>query len=168
MQVLDGTGGTLAASGFNFALGQTGFKVLAIAASPTAATATEIRYAAGNPVALAKAEYLARWLDGPHSLVPVLFLDPATDVQILLGRRRAGRAHPARRPARAPRTCRPRRTTTTTTTTTAPTVTTPATNLDGSPAATTTASTAPPSTSNIPVAHEGGATGDLNVPPAPC
>jgi LCP family protein required for cell wall assembly len=167
VQVVDGTGGTIAAGGFSYALGQAGFRVLPVHPNPTTAATTEIHYAAGNTVALAKAEYLARWLDGPHALTPVLFVDPAADVEVLLGTATPTvRAQPVGqlRPEDLPPS-----TTTTTTTTTAPSTvrSTPATNLDGSPAVTTT-TVAATTTTGLPVAREGGVTGDLNVPPVPC
>jgi LCP family protein required for cell wall assembly len=159
VQVLDGTGGTIAAGGFNFALSEAGFRVSDVQPNPTTTRVTEIRYVSGSPVAEAKAEYLARWLEGPHVLAPVLFVDPSADIQVVVGtdtptvlEEPVGQLRPSDLP--------PTTTTSTTTTTTVP-ATVPATNLDGSPAATT--STAPgETTTSVPsAAEESGGGGDV-------
>jgi LCP family protein required for cell wall assembly len=165
VQVVDGTGGTIAAGGFNYALGQAGFRVLDVQPGGPRSTATEIRYPASNPVALAKAEYLARWLDGPHTLAPVLYVDPSADVEVLVGSQtptvRTAPVSQLRPDDLPPPTAAP---TTTTTTTPSTAVTEPPRNLDGSLAETTTTTAPPPATSNLPIAPEGGANGDLVAP----
>jgi LCP family protein required for cell wall assembly len=168
VQVVDGTGGTIAAGGVSFALGELGFRVLSVQGGESTTEVTEIRYVAGNVIAEAKAEYLARWLDGPHVLAPVLFVDPSADVELVVGTQTPTvRDEPVRqlRPEDLPPSSR------STTTTAAAATTAVTTGVDASgdtPITVAEAPPAPPSTAPIPVAEQGGIAGDLDVPPVPC
>ncbi len=164
LRVLDASGGSEAADAVNFALGASGFRVDDVAPRPDDVSTAEVRYVAGQPASLAKAQLVARHLDGPHRLVPVLALEGA-DVELVVGSEALSvLAEPVAqfRDDDLPPT-------------TITTVAAPPSTRPGAPAPSSTTTGAPPVTggsivTTIPVAEQAGiADADaLDVPPTPC
>ncbi len=164
LRVLDALGGSPAASAVNLALGAAGFRVDDVAASPDEVSIAEVRYVVGQPASLAKAQLVARHLDGRHRLVPVLALEGA-DVELVVGsaelRVLTAPVAQFREDDLPP--------------TTATTVPVSTSTRPGAPAASSTTTGATPVTGDsivttIPVAEQAGIVDAdaLNVPPTPC
>ncbi len=84
LRTVDGSGGGQDVGAVNGALDDRGFRVGDVVAGPDTVAVTEVRYAEGQLDAVDKAELVARYLEGPHRLVPVLFIDGA-DVELVVG-----------------------------------------------------------------------------------
>ncbi len=166
LRTVDGSGGDRDAGAVNGALDDRGFRVGDVVAGSDTVAVTEVRYAEGQPDVLAKAELVARYLEGPHRLVPVLFVDGA-DVELVVG------SEPVRVMERPVNEFRKEDLPPTTTTTTAPPPTS-STRPGARPSS--TSSTQPPpeavttTATTIPLAEQAGISdaAGLNVPELPC
>ena len=166
VRTIDGSGGERDVEALNDLLDERGFQVGDVAGGADTVEVTEIRYADSQEDAARMAELVARHLDGPHRLVPVLFVDGA-DVELVVGREAVSVLDKAvvdlREDDLPP-----------TTTTTAPTTT--STRPGSRPVATSvTATSAPTATptstgTTVPIAEQSGIEdpANLNVPELPC